>query len=94
MLAEQKWSQVTKQDQYFGGVERGEVLRVLREKAAAVLGADDLEELAPLAQIDSLALVELVMDLEDALGIELTEPEVASASTVGALVDLAVAKTS
>ena len=75
-------------------MERGEVLRVLREKAAVVLGVEDIAETAPLAQFDSLALVELVMDLEDALGIELPEQDVASAGTVGALVDLAVAKTS
>ena len=42
---------------------------------------------------DSLDLVELVMDLEDALGIELPEDEVTRTATVGDLVALCLART-
>lgn len=66
---------------------REEVLAVLADKAGAELALD-----APYPG-DSLALVELVMDLEDALGVDLPEDEVTRTRTVGELVDLCVAKT-
>jgi acyl carrier protein len=77
-------------------VERSEVLQVLQEKAAVVLGVDDLAESDSFEGrgVDSLAVVELVMDLEDAYGVELAEHEVAGAATVGDLVDLIRAKAS
>jgi acyl carrier protein len=77
-------------------MERDEVLAVLREKAAALMGVDDLAEDASFTGqgVDSLAVVELVMDLEDAFGIELAEDEVVGAATVGALVDVVVGKAS
>lgn len=66
----------------------------MREKAGIVLGLEQLAEDLPLASLDSLALVELAMDVEDACGIELSEVDVRVAATVGGLVDLVVAKTS
>ncbi|MCW2600873.1 MAG: Phosphopantetheine attachment site [Frankiales bacterium] len=70
------------------------MLAVLREKASAVLGVEDLAEDESFTGrgVDSLAVVELVMDLEDAFGIELGEEEVAAAATVGALADVVVGK--
>lgn len=73
-------------------MEREEVLVVLREKAVAVLGVNGIAEDLPLAGVDSLALVELAMDLEDTCGIELTEADVSGAGTIGELVDVVVAK--
>lgn len=75
-------------------MDRTEILEVLRATAADVLAAPDLQESDALAQRahDSLALVEWVMDLEDAFGIELTEAEVVAAPTVGELADLVLDK--
>ena len=64
----------------------------MRDKATLVLGVENINEELPLVDGDSLALVELVMDLEDAYGIDLSEAEVAGAGTVGGLVDLVLAK--
>jgi acyl carrier protein len=77
-------------------MEREQVLTVLREKASELMGVDDLAEDQSFTGrgVDSLAVVELLMDLEDAFGIELAEDEVAGAATVGALVDVVVAKAS
>lgn len=44
----------------------------------------DVTEDSPLAALDSLAVIELVMDLEDALGVEVAESDVTG--TVGDLV--------
>jgi len=75
-------------------MERDEVLAVLREKVSEVMGLHDLGEDESFTGrgVDSLAVVELVMDLEDAFGIELTEDEVVGAPTVGALVDVVLGK--
>ncbi len=43
--------------------------------------------------VDSLALVEYCMALEDALGVALPEDEVAATATVGEFVNLVTAKT-
>jgi acyl carrier protein len=67
-------------------MEREEVQQVLREKALEVLGTEDL------AGADSLAVVELVMDLEDAFGVELPEQEVVSAATLADLADVVLAR--
>jgi acyl carrier protein len=78
-------------------VERAEVLRVLRDRAADLfeLAPDDVQEdksfVADL-RVDSLSLVELTMDLEDSFGIELPEEEVVDARTIGAFVDVVLAK--
>ena len=73
-------------------MDRVDVLTVLREKAATVVGPEELAEEARLVDLDSLALVELTMDLEDAFGLELSEDDVAAAGTVGGLVDVVLAK--
>ena len=73
------------------------MLQVLRDKAVAVLEveADQVQEdksfVADL-QVDSLSLVELTMDLEDTFGIELPEEELVDVKTIGAFVDVLVAK--
>ncbi len=78
-------------------MERAEVLQVLRDKAVEMLEveADQVQEdksfVADL-QVDSLSLVELTMDLEDAFGIELPEEELVDVKTIGAFVDVIHAK--
>jgi acyl carrier protein len=75
-------------------VERAEVLQVLVEKAAELLEAPDLTETDSFSGrgVDSLAVVEWVMDVEDALGVELTEAEVLAVPDLGALADVILAK--
>jgi acyl carrier protein len=75
-------------------VERAAVLEVLVARAEDRLGAPGLtEDDAFLGRgVDSLAVVEWVLDLEDALGVELTEAEVLGVPTLGALADVIVAK--
>jgi acyl carrier protein len=74
-------------------VERTEVMQLLRDKAEALLGLDpdevqeDRTFVGDLG-VESLALIEYVMDIEDALGIELPEEQVTDAPTVGAFLDL------
>jgi acyl carrier protein len=67
-------------------MERSEVLDQLRERAQDVLGTQEL------GGADSLAVVELAMDVEDAFGIELTEAEVSGAGSLEDLADLVLAK--
>ena len=75
-------------------MERSDVLAVLVAKAAEVLEAEGLGEGDPFVGrgADSLALVEWVMEVEDALGVELTEAEVLAVPSLGALADVIVAK--
>ena len=70
------------------------MIEVLVARAAELLDAPDLAEDDALTGRgrDSLALVEWVMDVEDALGVELTEAEVLGVPTLGALADVIVAK--
>jgi acyl carrier protein len=75
------------------GVERAEVLQVLREKAVEMLEveADQVQEDKSFVddlQVDSLSLVEYTMDLEDQFGIELPEEELVDVKTIGAFVDV------
>lgn len=73
------------------------MLQVLRDKSVELLDVapDDVQEdksfVADL-QVDSLSLVELVMDLEDTFGVELPEDELVDVKTIGALVDVILAK--
>ena len=79
-------------------MERAQVLQVLRDKAVEMLEVeaeavqedksfvDDLD-------VDSLSLVEFTMELEDVFGIELAEQELVDVKTIGAFVDVIVAKT-
>ena len=79
-------------------MERAEVLQVLRDKAVEMLEvqADDVQEDKSFVddlQVDSLSLVEYTMELEDALDIALPEEELADVKTIGAFVDVILAKT-
>ena len=72
---------------------RDEVLQVLRDKAVEMLevDADAVQEDKSFVEdlkVDSLSLVEYTMDLEDELGIELPEEELADVKTIGAFVDV------
>ncbi|MDP9181143.1 MAG: acyl carrier protein [Actinomycetota bacterium] len=74
-------------------MERADVVAVLVEKAAELLDAELAESDAFTGRgVDSLAVVEWVMDVEDALGVELTEAEVLAVPSLGALADVIVAK--
>ncbi len=73
------------------------MLQVLREKAVEMLEveADQVQEDKSFVddlQVDSLSLVELTMELEDTLGVELPEEELADVTTIGAFVDVILAK--
>ncbi len=76
---------------------RAEVFDVVRRIASELLDApparltDDTHFVDDLA-VDSLALVEYAMALEDALSVRLSEDELAPVRTVGQLVDLLTAK--
>ncbi|MBC7375289.1 MAG: acyl carrier protein [Frankiales bacterium] len=79
-------------------MERAEVLQVLRDKAVEMLEveADDVQEDKSFVEdlkVDSLSLVEFTMELEDTLGIELPEEELVDVLTIGAFLDVIVAKT-
>ena len=79
-------------------MERAEVLQVLRDKAVEMLEveADQVQEDKSFVddlQVDSLSLVEYTMELEDTLGIELPEEELTDVKTIGAFVDVILAKT-
>ncbi len=78
-------------------MERAEVLQVLRDKAVEMLEveAEQVQEDKSFVddlKVDSLSLVELTMDLEDQLGIELPEEELADVKTIGGFVDVIVEK--
>ncbi len=77
--------------------ERSDVFDVVRSTAVELLDLEpeQLREDATFAElsVDSLALVEYCMALEDALGVSLPEDEVAQTSDVGSFVDLVVSKT-
>ncbi len=79
-------------------MERAEVLQVLRDKAVEMLEvqADDVQEDKSFVddlKVDSLSLVEYTMDLEDAFDIELPEEQLVDVKTIGAFVDVILAKT-
>ena len=79
-------------------MERAELLQVLRDKAVEMLEveADDVQEDRSFVEdlkVDSLSLVEFTMELEDTLGIELPEEELTDVKTIGAFLDVIVAKT-
>ena len=78
-------------------MERAEVLQVLRDKAVEMLevSAEDVQEDKSFVddlKVDSLSLVEYTMDLEDAFDIELPEEELTDVKTIGAFVDVILAK--
>lgn len=63
---------------------------LVREKAEAIFGEHPVDEQTPLADLDSLGVVELAMDLEDATGAVLDESDVMG--SVGDLLDLVAAR--
>ena len=74
------------------------MLQVMRDKAVEMLEveADDVQEDKSFVEdlkVDSLSLVEFTMELEDTLGIELPEEELVDVKTIGAFLDVIVAKT-
>ena len=78
-------------------MDRAEVFAVMRDKAVEMLevSAEDMTDDKSFVddlQVDSLSLVEYTMDLEDELGIELPEEELADLKTIGAFVDVVAAK--
>ena len=73
------------------------MLEVVRDQAVLLLDLDraDLGEDVAFVDdlgVDSLALIEFAMAVEDALGIALPEDEVAGTTRLGEFVDLAAAK--
>ena len=76
---------------------RDAVRRQVVERAVALLEVDPvlLADDAPFSGlgVDSLALVEYALALEDVFDVEIPEEEVTELATVGALVDALVAKT-
>ena len=80
------------------GVERQAVLELVRDQAVLLLdvGREELTEDVAFVDdlgVDSLALIEFAMAVEDALGITLAEDEVAGTRRLGEFVDLATRKT-
>ena len=78
-------------------MERAEVLQVLRDKAVEMLEveADAVQEDKSFVEdleVDSLSLVEYTMELEDVLGIELPEEDLVDVKTIGAFLDVILAK--
>lgn len=79
-------------------MERAAVMDLLRAKAVALLDLepdqirDDVSFKKDL-DVDSLALVEYTMAIEDDLGISLPEEEVSELTSIGAFADLVVSKT-
>jgi acyl carrier protein len=74
-------------------MNRSEVLDVVRAVAQRLLDVapDELQESTRFVDdlaVDSLALVEYAMALEDELHVRLAEDELARATTVGQLLDL------
>lgn len=78
-------------------MKRSAVFDVVRATAVDLLDLEpgQLTEDATFRElsVDSLALVEYCMALEDALGVALPEDEVAATADVGQLVDLITGKT-
>lgn len=79
-------------------MQRSAVLAVLRQQAVDLLDldAEQVQEGVSFKadlHVDSLALVEYTMAIEDELSIALPEEETSELITVGQFVDLIVAKT-
>ena len=74
-------------------MDRAEVVSLLQQKAVELLGVE-LTEGDPFVGegVDSLAVVEFVMDVEDALGVELAEAEVLAVPDLGGLADVILSK--
>lgn len=78
-------------------MDREKLLEIVREASVGVLGVDpstltDDTHFANDLDADSLALVEIFMAVEDRLGLEVPESELADIHTVGAALDLLAGK--
>lgn len=73
-------------------IERSEILALLQDAATKLLGpeaptlTDDLE--LGTDSIDSLELIEVMIEVEDRVGVRFDEDEFDGVTTVGALVDI------
>jgi acyl carrier protein len=78
-------------------MDRDQLLEVLREAVVGVLGCDPAAvvpeaSFADDLDADSLALVEVIMGVEDKLDITVPEEDLKGVTTVGAALDLLAAK--
>ena len=78
-------------------MDRNQLLEILREATTSVLGCDPaaVTEEAHFADdldADSLALVEIIMAVEDRLDIQVPEEELKDVRTVGSAVDVLAGK--
>jgi acyl carrier protein len=74
-------------------MDRAQLLEILQEATAGVLGCDPStvtpeSHFADDLDADSLALVEIIMAVEDRLDIQVPEDELKDVRTVGAALDL------
>jgi len=79
-------------------MQRAQVLELLRSKAVELLELEPVQlgedvAFASDLHVDSLALVEFTMAIEDALAISLPEKDVVDVETLGQFADLVVRKT-
>jgi acyl carrier protein len=78
-------------------MDRDQLLEILKEATVGVLGVDPAAvtpeaHFADDLDADSLALVEIIMAVEDRLDIQVPEEELKDVRTVGAALDLLSAK--
>jgi acyl carrier protein len=78
-------------------MDRDQLLEILREATVSVLGCDpaavvDGAHFADDLDADSLALVEIIMAVEDKLDIQVPEEELKDVRTVGSAINLLEAK--
>jgi acyl carrier protein len=78
-------------------MDREQLLEILKEATVGVLGVDPAAvtpdaHFADDLDADSLALVEIIMAVEDRLDIQVPEEELKDVRTVGAALDLLSAK--
>ena len=78
-------------------MDRDQLLEIVREATVGVLGVDPAAVTAEAhfaddLDADSLALVEIIMAVEDALDIQVPEEELKDVRTVGAALDLLASK--
>jgi acyl carrier protein len=78
-------------------MDRDQLLEILREATAGVLGVDpatvtEASHFADDLDADSLALVEIIMAVEDRLDIQVPEEELKDVRTVGSAIDVLAGK--
>lgn len=72
-------------------MDRAELWELVQQKAPAIFGEQAVTEATAVPDLDSLGVVELAMDLEEATGVEVTEAD--ARGTVGDLLDAVLART-